>query len=119
LNPSVGYFISDKFVLGLSPFFNYKKMTFNYSDLGMSGFGRLYFQNIFLHGAFGLGYGKETLTTVNSTTTYSYATGLFELGIGYALFITDNTSFDIMIKLRSNSKVGINNSDLLFGNGYL
>ena len=110
LYPTAGMFLTDKFVIGISPnIYIYKRDTsINETNLIISGFGRFYIQNIFLHGGIGLGLNNYDFGSgANKSILFS-----IDLGTGYAYFINDNVSLDIMLKLHSQARSYTNSENI-------
>jgi hypothetical protein len=120
LSPSVGYFISDNFVMGLSiplKFYHSKKGsdTYDQTSFGIAPFTRFYFgtSNIkpFLHAE--VGYVTSSYKATASYGSYDGSSSgiLFGFGGGIAFFIKENIALNAILSYNGASLTDGDNSD--------
>ena len=122
INPIVGYFLKDKFALGLRPSLSYGRATGSNNTVYSSGtvinigpFARYYFlkpENIFNLFAQG-SYGYGTVTGGQRSNTFSFAAGP-------VLYFNSSVGLEFTIGYSTTKSVGFsgNNNEVLFGIGF-
>lgn len=109
LAPQFGYFVIDNLAVGGDLNVSLSKYSDEDTDdeskdnsFELRPFVRYYLpQKIFFHGQFGIGSGS-TKDEDNNKNKYNLTS--WNLGVGYAIFITNNIAIEPMIKYGSNIK---------------
>lgn len=122
ISPTIGYFLKDKFAVGLRPSLNYGRATGSNSTVLSSGtvitigpFVRYYLlkpENIFNLFAEG-SYGYGTISGSQRSNTFSFAGGP-------VLYFNSSVGLEFTISYSTTKIVGFsgNNNDVLFGIGF-
>jgi len=127
LSPRVGYFVLNRWLVGVSSEITNSVASFNYNNnysflsYTTGILSRYYTQSVFFAEAeYGWGFGNERYHQNKSLVRNVFPTGRLGIGIGIANFWFKRFAFDLMVKyanLQSN-KFNFNNFNITAGLSY-